>query len=54
MHCAIYLKSSDDKKLLLQQLQNGSAGMGLQLTGQGALYSALTLEQFLAEVQPLA
>jgi molybdate transport system ATP-binding protein len=49
MHCAIYLKSSDDKKLLIQQLQNGSAGMGLQLTGQGALYSALTLEQFLAE-----
>lgn len=49
MHCAIYLKSSDDKKLLIQQLQNDGAGMGLQLTGQGALYSALTLEQFLAE-----
>ena len=40
MHCAIYLKSSDDKKLLIQHLQ---------LTGRGALYSALTLEQFLAE-----
>lgn len=51
MHCAIYLKSSDDKKLLIQQLQDGtaSAALGLQLTGRGALYSALTLEQFLAE-----
>ncbi len=51
MHCAIYLKSSDDKKLLIQQLQDGSASaaLGLQLTGLGVLYSALTLEQFLAE-----
>ena len=51
MHCAIYLKSSDDKKLLIQQLQNGSLGaeFGLQLSGRGALYSVLTLEQFLAE-----
>jgi molybdate transport system ATP-binding protein len=51
MHCAIYLKSSDDKKLLIQQLQNGAAGaeLGLQLSGRGALYSVLTLEQFLAE-----
>jgi molybdate transport system ATP-binding protein len=51
MHCAIYLKSSDDKKLVIQQLLNGSASaaLGLQLTGRGALYSALTLEQFLAE-----
>lgn len=51
MHCAIYLKSSDDKKLLIQQLQEGSvsAALGLKLTGRGALYSALTLEKFLAE-----
>lgn len=51
MHCAIYLKSSDDKKLLIQLLQNGAAGaeLGLQLSGRGALYSVLTLEQFLAE-----
>ncbi|WP_127026360.1 ATP-binding cassette domain-containing protein [Rheinheimera mangrovi] len=51
MHCAIYLKSSDDKKLLIQQLQEGSvsAALGLHLTGRGALYSALALEQFLAE-----
>ena len=51
MHCAIYLKSSDNKKLLIQQLHNGAAGaeLGLQLSGRGALYSVLTLEQFLAE-----
>jgi molybdate transport system ATP-binding protein len=51
MHCAIYLKSSDDKQRLIRQLQQGVAGaaVGLQLTGSGAVFSVLTLEQFLAE-----
>jgi hypothetical protein len=36
MHNAIYLKSSDDKKLLIQQLENGSAALESFLT-QAAL-----------------
>lgn len=32
MHYAIYLKSSDDKKLLIQQIQNGSAALESFLT----------------------
>ncbi len=51
MHCAIYLNSRDNKLHFIEQLQQGKyvTTMGFAITGKGAVFSALTLEQFLAE-----